>query len=70
MANARILEAEGAATVLEDKELDSDKLKKVLEGILSDPRELAKMRSGYDHFKPPEAARELSRLVMDPNYGH
>jgi len=70
MANARVLEAKGAATIIEDKDLDSDKLKDILEVILSDPQKLAKMRAGYDNFKPPEAARELSQLVMDTNIGH
>jgi UDP-N-acetylglucosamine--N-acetylmuramyl-(pentapeptide) pyrophosphoryl-undecaprenol N-acetylglucosamine transferase len=50
MANARILGDRGAAMVLEDKELDSDKLKVFLEDILEDPGKLEKMRSGYDSF--------------------
>ena len=70
MANARVLEAKGVATIFEDKDLDSNELKNILEGILGDPQKLAKMRSGYDSFKTPEAARELSQLVMDTNIGH
>ncbi len=69
-ANARVLEAQGAAEIVEDRELDSNKLKDVLSGILNDRQKLARMRAGFDFFKPKNAARELSALVMDTNYGH
>lgn len=70
MANGRVLESKGAAMILEDKDLDSDKLKDILEGILSAPEKLSEMRAGYDYFKTTEAAGELSRLIMDTNIGH
>jgi UDP-N-acetylglucosamine:LPS N-acetylglucosamine transferase len=70
MANARVLESKGAAIILEDKEFDSDKLKNVLEGILSNPGKLETMRSAYDSFSQGDAARKLAELVMDANIGH
>ncbi len=70
MANAKVLSAIGAAAILEDKELDSDKLRVILGEILSDPRSLEKMRRGYDSLKQVEAAKQLAGLVMDRNIGH
>ncbi|MCX5707669.1 MAG: undecaprenyldiphospho-muramoylpentapeptide beta-N-acetylglucosaminyltransferase [Candidatus Omnitrophica bacterium] len=70
MANARVLESKGAGIILEDKDLDSNKLENVLEGILKDPRKLEAMRCAYDSFSQGDAARRLAELVMDANIGH
>jgi len=70
MANARVLEEKGAAVILEDKELDSDKLKNILQEILTNPGKLEKMRLGYGSFKPGAAAKHLAELVMDRNTSH
>ncbi len=70
MANARVLEERGAAVVLEDKELDSDKLKNILGEIFSNPLNLEKMRSGFDGFKPTDAAEHLAELVLNRSTVH
>jgi len=70
MVNAGVLSAIDAAAILEDKDLDSDKLRVILEKILGDPRILEKMRRGYDSLKQVEAAKLLAELVMDRNIGH
>ncbi len=70
MANARVLESKGAGIILEDKELDSNKLKNVLEEVLRDPRKLEEMRLAYDSFAQGDAACRLAELVMDANIGH
>jgi UDP-N-acetylglucosamine--N-acetylmuramyl-(pentapeptide) pyrophosphoryl-undecaprenol N-acetylglucosamine transferase len=70
MANAKVLEAEGAAIILEDKELDSDKLGKILEKLSADPLALGNMRQGYGSFRAGDAAKNLAELVMDKNITH
>jgi UDP-N-acetylglucosamine--N-acetylmuramyl-(pentapeptide) pyrophosphoryl-undecaprenol N-acetylglucosamine transferase len=69
-ANARVLESKGAGIILEDKELDSNKLENVLDGILKDPRKLEAMRRAYDSFGQGDAALRLAKLVTDANIGH
>jgi UDP-N-acetylglucosamine--N-acetylmuramyl-(pentapeptide) pyrophosphoryl-undecaprenol N-acetylglucosamine transferase len=70
MANARVLESKGAGIIMEDKEIDSNKLENILNGILGDPRKLEAMRCAYESLDQGDAAGRLAELVMDGNIGH
>jgi UDP-N-acetylglucosamine--N-acetylmuramyl-(pentapeptide) pyrophosphoryl-undecaprenol N-acetylglucosamine transferase len=70
MANALVLQDQGAAMVIEDKELDSGKLREILDKLLNDPRNLDKMRQAYDGLKTGNAGQRLAELVMDRDIGH
>ena len=70
MANALVLQDQGAAMVLEDKELDSDRLREILDKLLNDPGNLDNMRKAYGGLKTGDAAKRLAELVMDRNIGH
>jgi len=51
MANAKVLEQKGCAVIMEDKNLDSDKLQETLKSLIQSPQNLESMRSGYDALK-------------------
>jgi UDP-N-acetylglucosamine--N-acetylmuramyl-(pentapeptide) pyrophosphoryl-undecaprenol N-acetylglucosamine transferase len=63
-ANAKILEKKGCAVILEDKNLDSDKLQKMLQGLIESPQNLERMRLGYDSLKINKANELLSEALF------
>ncbi len=70
LANAKVLEAQGAAMILEDKELDSDKLRDILGRLSGDQLILSNMRRGYESLGGGDAVKKLAELVIDRNMAH
>lgn len=62
-ANARRLEAAGAAVVVPDAELDTARLADVLDGLLTDPSRLAAMSVAAASLARPDAAAEVAALA-------
>ncbi len=62
-ANARALAARGAAVVVEEAEITSQRLGEVLRGILGDPARLAAMQAAARAAGRPGAARRLADEV-------
>lgn len=65
MANAREVEAAGAALVIADEDFGSTALVAALQPLLRDPAMLRDMAAASVGFGRPHAAHELARLVLD-----
>lgn len=59
LANARILERRGLATIIEDGLLDARILKDTLGSLLNNRQRLANMRAGFEHLDVSSAAERL-----------
>jgi undecaprenyldiphospho-muramoylpentapeptide beta-N-acetylglucosaminyltransferase len=64
-ANARHLEAAGAAVVVPDKELDADRLVEEVERLIDDPGRLGALADGLRRFARPDAADRVADLVEE-----
>jgi len=64
-ANARALEAAGAAVVVPDAECDGDRLARELDALLADPARLAAMRAGAARIARPDAAARVADRVEE-----
>ena len=62
-ANARAMASAGAAVVLDDGELDGERLAKELDELLSDASRLAQMGEAARSLARPDAAKEIAELV-------
>jgi len=65
LANALALQSVGGATVLEDDELDGERLVAAVEPWLLDPAAGAAVARAARAFGRPDAARNVARLVLD-----
>ncbi|MEI8295619.1 MAG: undecaprenyldiphospho-muramoylpentapeptide beta-N-acetylglucosaminyltransferase [Alphaproteobacteria bacterium] len=63
--NAEQLEKNGGAWVILEKDFTTDKLKKLLEGILKNPGILAEKAERMRRFSKPQATSTLAKLVVD-----
>ena len=63
-SNARALEAEGAALVILDKDLDGDVLQDKVERLLLHEEELAKMKTASKKAGRPKAAMEIAKQAI------
>ncbi len=64
-ANARWMEAAGAATIVEDDALDPAELLAEVGGILRDPARLEKMSAAARDLAKPHAARTIADQVLE-----
>jgi UDP-N-acetylglucosamine--N-acetylmuramyl-(pentapeptide) pyrophosphoryl-undecaprenol N-acetylglucosamine transferase len=64
-ANARVLEAAGAAVVLDDASLSGEVLDGVLSGLLDDADRLASMSAAAGSLARPDAASRIAQVVLD-----
>ncbi|MFZ0665526.1 MAG: UDP-N-acetylglucosamine--N-acetylmuramyl-(pentapeptide) pyrophosphoryl-undecaprenol N-acetylglucosamine transferase [Acidimicrobiales bacterium] len=62
-ANAKVLERNGAAVVVQDRDLEADRLAKELNAILADPGKLAQMAAASADLGKPDAARAVAELA-------
>ena len=65
LVNARALEEIGAARVILDAQLSTEKLKAMLDELLTDPGKLISMRRAYEKFQVPDAAGLLAQEVLN-----
>lgn len=65
LANALALQSVGGATVVEDDELDGERLVAAVEPWLLDPDVAATVADAARAFGRPDAARNVARLVLD-----
>lgn len=63
-ANAEVLEGAGAALVIQDRELNGERLREVVDRIISDPVRLEDMRRRSREVGIPDAAARLADLVL------
>jgi UDP-N-acetylglucosamine--N-acetylmuramyl-(pentapeptide) pyrophosphoryl-undecaprenol N-acetylglucosamine transferase len=63
--NARMLEAEGAALVVDDAEMDGERLREMLHRAFDSSETLARMKSNARRLDHPEAAGEIGRRLLD-----
>ena len=63
-ANASVLAEEGAAVVVKDGDFDGHRLKKEVDGLLSDESRLASMREAALRAGKPDAAARLAEVVI------
>jgi UDP-N-acetylglucosamine--N-acetylmuramyl-(pentapeptide) pyrophosphoryl-undecaprenol N-acetylglucosamine transferase len=64
-ANARSMSRAGGAVVIEDEELDGNRLAQELDALLGDPDQLGRMGQAAGRLARPEAARDVARLVEE-----
>ncbi|MCM8801220.1 MAG: undecaprenyldiphospho-muramoylpentapeptide beta-N-acetylglucosaminyltransferase [Candidatus Omnitrophica bacterium] len=64
LANALILQKLGTAFIIKDDELETDRLRKIMEDLIRDPERLKKMASGYSGIYIPEANKILMNEVL------
>jgi len=62
-ANARSMARAGGAVVIDDDELDGERLAKELDALLGDPGRLSRMGQAARRLARPEAAQAVARLV-------
>ena len=62
--NARALEEAGAARMILDRDLSSERLASVLTELLSEPAKLAQMAAASRRLGRPEAAADIAELVL------
>ena len=62
--NARALEEAGAARMILDRDLSSERLASVLTELLSEPAKLAQMAAASRQLGRPEAAADIAELVL------
>lgn len=65
MSNARILEKNGCALILEDKALNRWALKDILENLINNPQRLNKMGLNYTKIPQLESRRLLMNAVLN-----
>jgi len=65
LGNARVLAELGAARVILDAELTTEKLKAELNELLADPGKLISMRRAYAKLQVPDAAGMLAQEVLN-----
>ncbi|MFW6113957.1 MAG: undecaprenyldiphospho-muramoylpentapeptide beta-N-acetylglucosaminyltransferase [Actinomycetota bacterium] len=63
-ANAAVLERAGVAVVIDDEEMDGERLRREVDELLDDNDRLQGMRESSRRIGRPEAAAVLSRLVI------
>ena len=63
-ANARYVEAEGAAVVVADAELDAARLAREVEALLADPHRLGAMARSARALARPDAAERIARETL------
>jgi UDP-N-acetylglucosamine--N-acetylmuramyl-(pentapeptide) pyrophosphoryl-undecaprenol N-acetylglucosamine transferase len=63
-ANAEWMTEAGAAAVIEDSELDSDRLRSLVAELLGDPERLARMASASAGLARPDAAQRVAAEVL------
>ncbi|MFQ5574947.1 MAG: glycosyltransferase, partial [Terriglobia bacterium] len=68
-ANARVLEAHGAARVISDADLTAESLAATVVGLVSSDRDLAQMRGAALECGYPRAASALADLVYQVGQG-
>jgi UDP-N-acetylglucosamine--N-acetylmuramyl-(pentapeptide) pyrophosphoryl-undecaprenol N-acetylglucosamine transferase len=66
--NAKLLEKQGCACLIRDKDLDSTILKETIELFLNNPHKLADMRSSYETLKLYNASDLLANEAVSLNY--
>lgn len=64
MYNAHSLKGMGAATVIKDEELDTDRLRECLDELINTPERLRFMREHYNAIKVPDADNLLVYAVV------
>lgn len=67
LKNAKHLEREGCAIIIEDQVFDAQQLKEVLSPIIDNPGIARKMRIKYDTMQIPDAGRALVEAVLSLN---
>lgn len=55
LSNAKVLEKNGSAFIIEDDTLDTDILRHTIEGIINNPDKIKAMRMSYDYFSNVDA---------------
>lgn len=63
-ANAKVLEEKGCAVIMEDENLDSDKLQKTLQSLIQNPENLEHMRFSFNSLKINNANELLVEAVF------
>lgn len=63
-ANAKVLESIGSGIIIQDKELDSDILKKNIENLINNNDRIKAMRSSYDNIPRLNANDLLAEVVL------
>ena len=63
--HGRVLEKEGAATVLMDEEATTERVAEITGGLLADRETLAKMREATSRWGRPDAAERLAEVVRE-----
>jgi len=64
-ANAEWMVDAGAATLIDDAELDADKVFSLSQAVLGDPQELARMSSASAALAMPDAAARIADRVLE-----
>ena len=64
LSNAKVLEKNGCAVVIEDNELNVERLKQVLVPLIDNPEKMENMRLGYGNFSDSNADEKLAELAM------
>ena len=64
-ANAKVLEAAGAAIIVRDEELNNLTLRDIIGGCLRNPETLKNMRAGYEAFPRYNANELLIKITME-----
>ncbi|MCM8779617.1 MAG: undecaprenyldiphospho-muramoylpentapeptide beta-N-acetylglucosaminyltransferase [Candidatus Omnitrophica bacterium] len=65
--NAKVLHDRGACIIIEDTDFRSERLQELLMQFLSHREDLNNLRSGLNSLSRPDAAEELSNLVLSLN---
>lgn len=63
LENARAMERAGAARVIEDRDLTSERLVREIEGLLAQPERLAEMETKARALGRPDAAERIADLI-------
>jgi len=63
--NARALEAEGAAVMIKDGELNGETLKQALENLINDKNRLEQMSKKLKHLARPDAAKIIAGHILN-----
>lgn len=64
LKNAQVLAELGCALIIKDSELDTDKLRQVLAGLLNNPDKISLMRYNYNNIPQPDAGNLLVGQAM------
>jgi len=64
LENAKVLKDKGCATIVNDYELDKDRLGFILESIIADREKLKSMQVGFTNLAVPKAADRLVDAVL------